>query len=111
MAEVAVAENCLKYAAENYGIDKVQLVHAAVDTNTKMIDNPARKAANATIRQADKNLAAAREDYAAMLADPAIPAIAKNTRLILPPEEYTKAEKALAAAQAAPPQDPGEAAR
>ncbi len=95
-------ENCLKYAAGNYGIDKVCDYIAAVETNTKMIDNPARKAANATIRQADKNLAAAREDYAAMLADPAIPASAKNTRLIpAARKKITKAEKALAAARAA----------
>ena len=95
-------ENFLKYAAENYGIDKICGYIAAVETNTKMIDNPARKAANATIRQADKNLAAAREDYAAMLADPAIPASAKNTRLIpAARKKITKAEKALAAARAA----------
>jgi len=95
-------ENFLKYAADNYGIDKVCDYIAAVETNTKMIDSPARKAANATIRQADKNLAAAREDYAAMLADPAIPASAKNTRLIpAARKKITKAEKALTAARAA----------
>jgi hypothetical protein len=95
-------ENFLKYAAENYGIDKICDYIAAVETNTKVIDNPARKAANATIRQAEKNLAAAREDYAAMLADPAIPASAKNTRLIpAARKKITKAEKALATARAA----------
>jgi hypothetical protein len=89
-------ENFLKYAAENYGIDKICDYIAAVEANTKMLDNPARKAANATIRQAEKNLAAAGEDYAAMLADPAIPASAKNTQLIpAAPKKITKAEKRL----------------
>ena len=47
-----------------------------------MIDNPARKAANAVVRTAQNALDAAREAMAVMLADPAIPATAKNARLI-----------------------------
>jgi len=66
-------ENFLKYASDNYGIDKICDYIAAVEANTKVIGNPARKAANARLRQAEKALAAAREDMAAMLADPAIP--------------------------------------
>jgi hypothetical protein len=95
-------ENFLKYAAENYGIDKICDYIAAVEASTKVIDNPARKAASASLRQAEKTLAAAREDYAAMLADPAIPAAAKNARLIPAAErKIARAEKALAAAKAA----------
>jgi len=95
-------ENFLKYAAENYGIDKICDYIAAVEANTKVIDNPARKAASASLRQAEKTLAAAREDYAAMLADPAIPAAAKNARLIPAAErKIARTEKALAAAKAA----------
>ena len=95
-------ENFLKYAAENYGIDKICDYAAEIEANTKVIDNPARKAANARLRLAEKNLAAAREGYAAMLADPAIPAAAKNTRLIPAAQKNTaRAEKALAAAEAA----------
>jgi hypothetical protein len=95
-------ENFLKYAAANYGIDAICDYAAAIETNTKVIDNPARKAANTSLRQAEKTLAAAREGYAVMLADPAIPAATKNTRLIpAARQRITRAEKALTRAQAA----------
>jgi hypothetical protein len=95
-------ENFLKYASDNYGIDKICDYIAAVETNTKVIDNPARKAANASLRQAQKALSAARESYAAMLADPAIPAAVKNARVIpAAGKEITRAEKALTRAEAA----------
>jgi len=95
-------ENFLKYASASYGIDKICDYAAAIETNTKIVDNPARKAANATARQAEKTLAAAREVYAAMLADPAIPAAAKNARLIPAAErKIARAEKELARAEAA----------
>jgi DNA-binding CsgD family transcriptional regulator len=95
-------ENFLKYAAENYGIDKICDYIAAVEVNTKITENPARKAANAKIRAAENALAAAQRDLAVMLADPAIPATAKNARLIPAAErEISEAEKALAAATTA----------
>ena len=95
-------ENFLKYASENYGIDKICDYIAAIQVNTKVIDNPARKTANAAVRQAGTNLAAAREDMAAMLADPAIPAAAKNATLIpAAGKTIAKAGKALARAEAA----------
>lgn len=100
-------ENFLKYASDNYGIDKICDYIAAVETNTKVIENPARKQANARVRQAEKSLAAAREGYAAMLADPAIPAPAKNTRLIpAAGKKITRAEKDLDAAKSARDQIP-----
>jgi hypothetical protein len=95
-------ENFLKYASGNYGIDKICDYIATVETNTKVIDNPARKTANAAVRKAEAALTAAREDMAVMLADPAIPAAAKNTRLIPAAEKkISRAERALAAARAA----------
>jgi hypothetical protein len=95
-------ENFLKYASANYGIDAICDYAAAIETNAKVIGNPARKAANAAVRQAEKTLAAAREDYAAMLADPAIPATVKNTRLIPAAERKTaRAERDLSRARAA----------
>jgi hypothetical protein len=95
-------ENFLKYASENYGIDKICDYIAAIETNTKIIGNPARKTANAAVRHAEKALAAAREDMAVMLADPAIPAAAKNGRLIpAAGKTITRAERALATAKAA----------
>jgi hypothetical protein len=95
-------ENFLKYASANYGIDAICDYAAEIQANTKVTGNPARKAANAAVRQAEKVVAAAREGYAAMLADPAIPAAAKNARLIpAARQKITRAEKALAKAEAA----------
>src|SRR6266704_3105220 len=95
-------ENFLKYASANYGIDTICDYAAVIETNTKVIDNPARKAANAAVRQAQNALAAARAGMAAMLGDPAIPAAIKNTRLIpAARQKITRAEKALAKAEAA----------
>ena len=95
-------ENFLKYAAANYGIDKICDYIASIETNTKIIDNPARKKANAAVRDAEKALAAAERDLAALLADPAITPAAKNTKLIpAAQKKITAARKALDAADAA----------
>jgi len=95
-------ENSLKYASENYGIDKICDYIASIETNTKIVDNPARKKADAAVHEAEKALAAAERDLAVLLADPAIAPAAKNTRLIpAAQKKITRAEKALAAAQAA----------
>ena len=73
LAEVPVAGGELpQVRRENYGIDKICDYVAGIETNTKIIDNPARKAANAAVRDAEKALAAAERDLAALLADPAI---------------------------------------
>jgi hypothetical protein len=95
-------ENFLKYASENYGIDAICDYAAAIETNTKIIDNPARKTARAAVRQAEKTLTAARDNLAAMLRDPAIPARDKNAKLIpAAQKKITRAERALAAASTA----------
>jgi transposase-like protein len=75
-------ENFLKYASENYGIDKICDYIAGIETSTKIVDNPARKKAAAAVREAEKALAAAERELAVLLADPAITPAAKNTRLI-----------------------------
>ena len=94
-------ENFLKYASQNYGIDAICDYIAAVQASTKVTGNPARKTANTAVHKAEKNLAAAREAMAVMLADPAIPAAAKN-QILIPAvsKTITKAEKALARAEA-----------
>jgi hypothetical protein len=95
-------ENFLKYASENYGIDAICDYAADIETNTKIIDNPARKTAAAAVRKAEKALTAAREQLAAMLRNPAIPAATKNAALIpAAQKEITRAERALTAAAAA----------
>jgi transposase len=95
-------ENFLKYASENYGIDKICDYLARIEANTKITDNPARKQANAAVREAEKALAAAERDLAALLADPAISPSAKNTRLIpAAQKKITAARRKLAATAAA----------
>jgi len=95
-------ENFLRYASQNYGIDAICDYIAAIEVNTKVIGNPARKTATAAVHKAGNQLTAAREQMAVMLADPAIPAAAKNRRLI-PAAQTTiaRAERALAKAEAA----------
>ncbi len=95
-------ENFLKYASENYGIDKICDYIAGIEANTKIADNPARKEANAAVRQAETALAAAERGLAALLADPAITPAVKNTRLIpAAQEKITAARKKLDAAASA----------
>jgi hypothetical protein len=86
-------ENFLKYASQNYGIDAICDYIAAIEVNSKITENPARKEANAKIREADKNLAAAERDLAVLLADPSIAPAVKNTTLI------PAAEQTIAAAR------------
>src|SRR5271169_3276675 len=95
-------ENFLKYASQNYGIDKICDYLASIGTNTKIAGNPARKQANAAVREAEKALAAGERDLAVLLADPAITPAAKNTRLIpAAQEKISAAGKKLDAAAAA----------
>ena len=95
-------ENFLKYASENYGIDKICDYIAGIEANTKIVDNPARKAASAKVREAEKALAGAERELAALLADPAITPAAKNTRLIpAAQKKITAARTKLGAAAAA----------
>ena len=71
-------ENFLKYASVNYGIDKICDYLAAIEVNTKIVDNPARKAATAAVREAEKILAGAEQELAGLLTDPAITPAVKN---------------------------------
>ena len=71
-------ENFLKYASENYGIDKICDYAAEITVNTKVTANPARKTANARVRDAGKELATAERALAALLAGPDTTAAAKN---------------------------------
>jgi hypothetical protein len=95
-------ENYLKYAAANYGIDAICDYAADIETNTKIVDNPARKKANAQVRDAEKDLAAAQRALAVLLADPSIAPAAKNTKLIPAAEQkIAAARRQLAAAKKA----------
>ena len=74
-------ENFLKYASENYGIDKICDYLATIETNAKLIRNPARDQANAAVRDAEKTLAAAERGLAVLLGDPGLSPAAKNDRI------------------------------
>ena len=86
-------ENFLKYASQNYGIDAICDYAAEIEENTKIAGNPARKQANAAVREAEKDLAAAERGLAVLLANPAITPAVKNARLI------PAAEREIAAAR------------
>ena len=86
-------ENFLKYASQNYGIDAICDYAAEIEENTKIVDNPARKEANAAVREAEKDLAAAERGLAVLLANPAITPAVKNASLI------PAAEREIAAAR------------
>jgi transposase len=94
-------ENFLKYASENYGIDKICDYLAEITENTRNIGNPARKQANAAVRDAEKTLGAAERDLAALLTDPDLTPAAKNARIPGRQKKISSARKELAAAIAA----------
>ena len=91
-------ENFLKYASENYGIDKICDYLAEITENTKLTRNPARDKANAAVRDAQKTLETAERDLAALLADPAITPAVKNARIPGLQKKIIRARKPLAAA-------------
>ena len=91
-------ENFLKYASENYGTDKICDYLASIETNTKLIRNPARDQASAAVRDAEKTLAAAERGLAALLADPDLTPAAKNDRIPGLQKDITRARAAVAAA-------------
>ena len=72
-------ENFLKYASENYGIGTICDYLATIETNAKLIRNPARDQANAAVRDAEKTLAAAERGLAVLLQDPGLSPAAKAT--------------------------------
>jgi Transposase protein len=99
-------ENFLKYASENYGIDKICDYAATIEVNTKITGNPARKAANAAIRDARNEVAAAGSGLAALLCDPDTTAAAKNKAIPAANRAITAAKKKLKDATAARDQIP-----
>lgn len=74
-----VIENTFKYLGF-YGIDWLVDYHAEIQANTKLIDNPARKQANTTIRTAQADLAEAQRALGELInAD--LPVTDKNTAI------------------------------
>ena len=104
-------ENFLKYASENYGIDKICDYLAEITENTRPARNPARDKANAAVRDAEKTLAAAERDLAALLADPDLTPAAKNERIPAVQKKITRARTAAQAAIEAREPGPRQTAR
>src|SRR5271169_4014104 len=94
-------ENFLKYASVNYGIDKICDYLAAIEVNTKIVDNPARKAATSAVREAEKILAGAERELAGLLTDPAITPAVKNARIPALQDNITRSRQAVTAATTA----------
>jgi len=89
-------ENFLKYASGNYGTGKICDYLASIETNTKIVGNPAHKAATAAVREAEKALAGAGRELAGLLADPAISPAAKNKAIPALQSKITRARQAAA---------------
>ena len=105
-------ENFLKYASENYGIDKICDYLARSTTNTKLIRNPAREQANAAVRERGEDPRRRRDaTWPGCSPDPAITPAAKNARIPALQKKITRARTDLAAAAAARKTDPRETAR
>jgi hypothetical protein len=95
-------ENRLKYDAEHYGTDLICDYKFRIVPDERVIDNPARTAANTAAKAARNTVGQARAAYAAMLADPAIPAQEKNQTLIARHNDrITRAEQDLREAETA----------
>jgi hypothetical protein len=94
-------ENFLKYASVNYGIDKICDYAAAIEVNTKITANPARKTANTRARRAENELAAAERALAALLSDPDTTAAAKNAAIPAAERAISTARRNLREAAAA----------
>jgi hypothetical protein len=94
-------ENFLKYASVNYGIDKICDYAAAIEVNTKITANPARKTANTRVRRAENELAAAERALAALLSDPDTTAAAKNAAIPAAKRAISAARRNLREAAAA----------
>jgi Transposase DDE domain len=94
-------ENLFKYLEDNYGIHWLCDYHASTEDDDHLIASPERTAGRARLRQAEAALAAARQDLAVLLADPALTAAAKNKAIPAAEKKITKASDAVTAAKAA----------
>ena len=94
-------ENMFKYDMANYGLDMLADYAADEVTNTKLKANPAYATARKAEAAAKTALAKAETGLAKLLADPTIPAAAKNSVLIPgAQQEITACQQKLEAAEA-----------
>jgi hypothetical protein len=93
-------ENAFKYASEHHGIDALADYIADIETNTRLIDNPARKTANATVKARKNDLAGAERALAHLMCDRTGPIAALNKNLTSAHARINTASRALTQAQA-----------
>jgi hypothetical protein len=91
-------ENVFKYAAEHYGLDTLGDYLATLETNTRLVDNPARKTANITVKTLTNDLATHQQALARLLADRALDITTLNSRLIAAQTRIATIQKTLNAA-------------
>jgi hypothetical protein len=94
-------ENLFKYLEDNYGIHWLCDYHASLEDDTHLIDNPARKAGRARLREAEAALAAAERELAGVISSPDLSAAEKNKAIPPAEKKITKAADAVTAARAA----------
>jgi len=94
-------ENAFKYAVEHHGIDALADYIADIQTNTRPIDNPARKAANATVKTRKTELGDAERALARLLCDRTATVTALNNKLGPAHTKIDQAKKALTHAETA----------
>ena len=100
-------ENFLKYASENYGIDKICDYIAGIEDQHQDRGQPGPQEGQRRRPQGSKGSGRRRAGPSYLLADPAISPAAKNTRLIpAAQDKIAAAHKKLAAAEAARDQIP-----
>ncbi len=93
-------ENVFKYA-EHYGIDALADYIAEVKTNTRPVDNPARKQANTAAKALKTDLADTQRALAELITDYDLDLPTKNRRLIALQDTLATTQKAIAAADTA----------
>ena len=94
-------ENAFKYAVEHHGIDALADYIADIETNTRPIDNPARKAANATVKTRKTELGDAEQALARLLCDRTGSVAALNRKLGPAHSKIDQERKALTHAETA----------
>jgi hypothetical protein len=92
-------ENAFKYASEHHGIDALADYIADIETITLLVDNPARKTANATVKARKNDLAGAERALAQLMCGRSGPIAALNKKLTSAHATIEQAKKALAAAE------------
>jgi hypothetical protein len=92
-------ENVLKDLIRHYGMDYLCSYTADLIDDTRLIDNPARKTARATLTAATNTLATAERALAPLLGSPDLGVTEKNNQIPTAEHAIAKARAAVSAAE------------